>query len=109
MRPVPKLAQRATIAADSAVVPPAAATSDHFEVKAGQPFEVAMLPVAKKVVTDLVGDAKVKMERKEDGSLLVTVLPQRALTPVEIDSLRKELRKKLALKDEDTVVVRQPQ
>ncbi len=79
-----------------------------FQVQAGAPFEVAMLPVAKKLVEDLVGEAKVQMERKEDGHLLVTIRPARSLSPQEVDKLRKVVREKLELKEEDTVVIRQP-
>lgn len=85
-----------------------AARDESFQVKAGAPFEVAMLPVAKKLVEDLVGEAKVQMERKEDGHLLVTIRPARSLSPQEVDKLRKLVREKLELKEEDTVVIRQP-
>lgn len=81
---------------------------ESFQVQAGAPFEVAMLPVAKKLVEDLVGESKVQMERKEDGHLLVTIRPARSLSPQEVDKLRKVVREKLELKDEDTVVIRQP-
>ncbi|MBX3168996.1 MAG: hypothetical protein KF760_16425 [Candidatus Eremiobacteraeota bacterium] len=84
------------------------ARDESFQVKAGAPFEVAMLPVAKKLVEDLVGEAKVQMERKEDGHLLVTIRPTRSLSPQEVDKLRKVVREKLELKEEDTVVIRQP-
>ncbi len=85
-----------------------ATRDDGFQVQAGAPFEVAMLPVAKKLVEDLVGEAKVQMERKEDGHLLVTIRPARSLSPQEVDKLRKVVREKLELKEEDTVVIRQP-
>ncbi|MFN8612307.1 MAG: hypothetical protein U0931_32475 [Vulcanimicrobiota bacterium] len=81
---------------------------ESFQVQAGAPFEVAMLPVAKKLVEDLVGESKVQMERKEDGHLLVTIRPARSLSPQEVDKLRKVVREKLELKEEDTVVIRQP-
>jgi hypothetical protein len=84
------------------------ARSDNFEVSADAPFEVAMLPVAKKLVEDSIGEAKVQMERKEDNHLLVTIRPSRNLTPQEIEKLRKLVREKLQLADEDTVVIRQP-
>ena len=84
------------------------ASDESFQVKAGEPFEVAMLPVAKKLVEDLVGESKVQMERKEDGHLLVTIRPARSLSPQEVDKLRKVVREKLELKEEDTVVIRQP-
>ena len=84
------------------------ANDESFQVKAGAPFEVAMLPVAKKLVEDLVGESKVQMERKEDGHLLVTIRPARSLSPQEVDKLRKVVREKLELKEEDTVVIRQP-
>lgn len=101
---------RSTVALGRTTPPGALAAKreDAFEVPANAPFEVAMLPIAKKLVQDLVGEAKVQMERKEDGHLLVTVRPVRSLTPSEIDKLRKLLREKLDLKDEDTVVIRQP-
>lgn len=98
MRPVPKLP--ASGAADE--------SDGAFKVKAGDPFEVAMLPIAKKLVEDMVGEAKVQMERQEDGHLLVTIRPARSLTPQEVEKLRKLIRTKLELKDEDTVVIRQP-
>ncbi|MBS2035460.1 hypothetical protein JST97_10765 [bacterium] len=81
---------------------------ESFQVQAGAPFEVAMLPVAKKLIEDLVGEAKVQMERKEDGHLLVTIRPARSLSAQEVDKLRKVVREKLELKEEDTVVIRQP-
>jgi len=79
-----------------------------FEVQGNAPFEVAMLPVAKKLVEEIVGEAKVQMERKEDGHLLVTIRPARSLSAQEVDKLRKVVREKLELEDEDTVVIRQP-
>ena len=48
------------------------------------------------------------MERKEDGHLLLTIRPARSLSPQEVDRLRKVVREKLELKEEDTVVIRQP-
>ena len=83
-------------------------STDSYEVQANAPFEVAMLPVAKKLVEDTIGEAKVQMERKEDGHLLVTIRPVRSLSAQEVDKLRKIVRKKLELEDEDTVVIRQP-
>lgn len=84
------------------------ADNENFEVSGNAPFEVAMLPVAKKLVEELVGEAKVQMERKEDGHLLVTIRPTRSLSPQEVDKLRKVVREKLELQEEDTVVIRQP-
>ena len=70
--------------------------------------EVAMLTQAKKLVLESVGEAEVLFERRDDGSLMVTVKPQRALNQTETESLRKILRKKLKLDDADSVVIRQP-
>jgi hypothetical protein len=81
---------------------------ESFQVQAGAPFEVAMLPVAKKLVEDLVGESKVQMDRKEDGHLKVTIRPARTLSPQEVDTLRKTVREKLELKVEDTIVIYQP-
>lgn len=127
MRPVPKLragdssqgeafrAAPAAGAADGKVANQSAVQgmamsrdSENFEVPASAPFEVAMLPVAKKLVQDMVGEAIVKMERRDDGTLLVTIRPARTLTSEEVDKLRKLLRQKLELKDDDVVVIRQP-
>ncbi|MBT9588755.1 hypothetical protein IV102_35805 [bacterium] len=83
-------------------------SDEAFEVQGNAPFEVAMLPVAKKLVEEIVGEAKVQMERKEDGHLLVTIRPARSLSAQEVDKLRKVVREKLELEDEDTVVIRQP-
>jgi len=101
MRPVPKLPSPSA-AGD------AGESDGAFKVTAGDPFEVAMLPIAKKLVEDMIGEAKVQMERQDDGHLLVTIRPARSLTPQEIEKLRKLIRTKLELKDEDTVVIRQP-
>jgi hypothetical protein len=85
-----------------------AKSDEGYTVQANAPFEVAMLPVAKKLIEELVGDSKVQMERKEDGHILVTIRPARSLSPQEVDKLRKVVREKLELEDEDTVVIRQP-
>lgn len=112
MRPVPKLST-----AQSRVAGPSPGSSgvmarqmggDSFEVPANAPFEVAMLPVARKLVQEAIGEARVQMERRDDGTLLLTIRPARTLTAEEVDKLRKLVREKLDLKVDDTVVIRQP-
>ena len=75
---------------------------------ASEPAEVAMLNQAKKLVIESIGEAEVLLQRRDDGSLMVTVKPQRALNQTETEQLRKALRKKLKLDDADSVVIRQP-
>lgn len=104
MKPVPKLQERdGNPSSDNLSM-----SNSNFEVSGDAPYEVAMLPIAKKLIEDQIGEARVQMERKDDGNLLITIRPARTLTPQEIEKLRKFVRKKLELKDEDTVVIRQP-
>ncbi len=104
MKPVPKLRERD----GSQTSDKLSMSNSNFEVSGDAPYEVAMLPVVKKLIEDQIGEARVQMERKDDGNLLITIRPARTLNPQEVEKLRKFVRKKLELKDEDTVVIRQP-
>lgn len=116
MKPVPRLREGSRgpnqVASEPesklSVASSAQAQEEGFSVPADAPFEVAMLPIAKKLVVDSVGEARVQMERQDSGFLLITIRPTRRLSDQEIEKLRKLLREKLELKDEDSIVVRQP-
>lgn len=68
----------------------------------------ALLTQARKVASEAVGESSVSIDKKDDGSVIVTVRSGRTLTSQEMDQLRKALRQKLSLADSDTVVIRQP-
>ncbi len=70
--------------------------------------ESALLTQARKVASEAVGDSTVSIDKRDDGSVVVTVRSGRPLTSQEMDQLRKALRQKLSLADSDTVVIRQP-
>lgn len=72
------------------------------------PADLALFKQAQKILSDMSLEAELKFERRDDGSLMITVKPQRALAQLEAEQLRKDLRKKLKLDDADSVVIRQP-
>jgi anti-sigma factor RsiW len=91
-------ARRATSTTAAAPLPPPpeAPPQDRAE---------ALRPRAKQVAQALVGPAAVTVDSREDGTLVVTVRPQRPLSDADEEALRQRLRSELRLEEADTVSI----
>lgn len=69
--------------------------------------QVDLGPRAKAVARQFSSNASVLVEEHSDGSVTVTVRPDRPLTSEEKDKLRRMLRSNLNLGDNDTISIRQ--